>query len=173
MHSYIYDQKPTELLSDLPPNGKLDFLRRYNSHVEEICKGRQVFTDTSPSRISDAWDIANLFPNSFFVFVKRSPIDTAVSIFRQYYNSGVTSAYDAETIRHYLAWYEDMQTVLTEQLGDRSIVVHHENFMSNPQEELTRIESMLGRQLRCQIPDDFTYKRSTMSDPFRDYFEAL
>jgi tetratricopeptide (TPR) repeat protein len=171
LHSYSINGKPAERLSDLSPEAKRDFLTRYRAHIEHVCKDRGIFTDTSPDRMLDAWDIADLVPNSFFIFVKREPIDTAVGIFQQHYHSGIHYAYHPTTIRDHLSWYRDMQEILSKKLGDRAIIIHYEDLLNNPLSEVSRLETLLGMPLNYKIPEEFLLKRNIAPNPFRKHFE--
>jgi len=144
--------RSTKRLLDLTGDAKADFLARYRARLKASCKGRHVFTDTSPHRIFNAWEIADMVPNAFFVFVQRDPLDTAVEIFKKHYQSANHYAYHPVTIYHHVTWYRQVQHILVEQLGSRAIVIKHEELRADPATVLTRIEAMLGRTLGCTLP---------------------
>lgn len=161
-------------LWQLPQEALKEFLNRYQKNVREICDGRSIFTDTSPHRILDAWEIADNIPNSYFVFMERDPVDTAVAIFQKDYKSGNHYAYHPVTIRDHLTWYQNMQETLGDKFGQRAIVIRHEAFISDPERELSRIENLLNSTLKCNVLENFlTHQVNNEKNLFRSYFNAM
>lgn len=165
--------RPVKRLLDLTPDARDDFLDRYGKHLRMLCKDRHIFTDTSPHRIFNAWDIADLIPNAFFIFVQRDPLDTAVDIFWKHYHSANHYAHHPMTICHHVTWYRQVQDILAEQLGERAVIIDREELTSNPTKALTRIEAMLGRTLGCAIPPSLPGYGTKEARVFRGCFEAM
>lgn len=165
--------RSTKRLLDLTAEAQADFLARYRARLKASCMGRHVFTDTSPHRVFNVWEIADMVPNAFFVFVQRDPLDTAVDIFKKHYQSANHYAYHPGTIYHHVAWYRQVQDILVEQLGPRAIVIEHEALRADPAQALTRIEAMLGRALGCAEPPALPERATQETAVFRSHFEAM
>lgn len=163
--------RSTKRLLDLTAEAKADFLARYRARLKAICKGRPVFTDTSPHRIFNVWEIADMVPNAFFVFVQRDPLDTAVDIFKKHYQSANHYAYHPVTIYHHVTWYRQVQDILVDQLGERAIVIDYEELQRAPVKALTQIEEMLGMPLGYAHPTSLPKQDSRETAVFRSYFE--
>lgn len=160
-------------LGPLGEAGKTEFCEKYKARLRVICKPRCVFTDTSPYRIFNAWEIADKIPNAFFIFVQRDPLDTAADIFKKDYRSGNYYAYHPMTIHDHVTWYYEVQNILVERLGRRAVIIDHDEFQTNPTKGLTRIEAMLGGTLGCAIPPSPPERGTKEARVFRSYFEAM
>jgi tetratricopeptide (TPR) repeat protein len=158
----------------LNSNARKKFGELYGEELRNSCEDKIVFTDTSPHRIFNAWDIANLIPNSFFIFVERDPLDVAVAIFQTHYKwDGNFYAYHPDTIQDHLNWYRNMRETLLLQIGQQAIKVHYSDLTSDPETQLLRIEKLLGLSLSCHVPAGFTRDTSNTSHPYREYFKAI
>lgn len=163
----------TVALSDLTDDAQAEFLRVYGKFLTTPENRNSILTDTSPHRLFNAWDIADLIPNSYFIFIERDPIDTAVAIFQKKYRSGGNYyAYHPDTIWDHLTWYRKMQKVLAEQLGNRALIISYADLLAKPEAQLGHVEHMLGTRLECRIPADFTQGMSNPSEPYRGFFGA-
>ncbi len=165
---------PTGRLEALTPPAKEKFALLYKEWIQEWISDRSIVTDTSPHRIFNAWDIANVIPNSYFIFIERNPIDVAVGIFQKHYKSdGNFYAYHPDTIRDHLLWYQNMREVLLEQLRDRAIKIKYADLLSNPEAQLQEVESLLGVALNCHVPEDFQQGPPNTSGPYRELLTAI
>jgi tetratricopeptide (TPR) repeat protein len=172
--SYSIGLGPINRLTKLHGEAKREFLKRYKARLHAVCGQKRIFTDTSPHRISNAWDIADLIPNSYFIFLDRSPVDVAVGIFQRHYRTGGNFyAYHPDTIRDHLVWYRNMRKTLSELLGNRAITISYSDLVADPGGQLQRIEDLLGLRLNCVVPAQPLLNTSSPSDPFRKLMMSM
>jgi tetratricopeptide (TPR) repeat protein len=104
-------------------------------YLEELARRvgpARVFTNTHPARMADAALVATVFPNAYFIFVKRDVEDTTLRIYFRQYRQRNSYAYDLKTAREHVIWYHEMIDVLAAKLPDRVRVINYEDMVSDP-----------------------------------------
>jgi len=99
---------------DLPPLGAMD-------HV----------TDKHPLNFEAAGLIAQLFPSAVIVHVRRDPVETCLSIYRQEFNKHWAFAHRFIDIAHYYGCYARLVGHWEQTLGSRFVTVHYEDLAMN------------------------------------------
>jgi len=116
----------------LPP--RLDAMCReiYLKELASRAGSAVVFTSTHPARIHDLARITGAFPNVKAIFIKRDFDDNLLRIYMQKYEVGNSYAYDIDSIRNHLSWYNEMIDVLAEKLPSISRIIHYEYMVADP-----------------------------------------
>lgn len=134
-------------LVELP--GQLDELFRdtYLAELKERAADAQVFTNTHPARIVDAWRLAMAVPQARFVFVKRDVHDLALRIFMKHYRSGHPYAYDLAAIYRYIAWYHAMMGETARRYPEIVRIISYEDMIADPRRVLATVADLCGLTL--------------------------
>jgi len=129
-------------LVELP--GQLDELFRdtYLAELIERAADAQVFTNTHPARIVDAWRLAMAVPQARFVFVKRDIHDLALRIFMKHYRSGHPYAYDLAAIYRYIAWYHAMMDETARRYPEIVWIISYEDMIADPRRVLATVADL-------------------------------
>jgi Flp pilus assembly protein TadD len=104
----------------------------------------KVFTNTHPAHIHDVARIAEAFPNTRFVFVKRNLQDNAFRIYLRKYVAANAYAYDLKSTRDHILWYHEMIDVLAEKLPGIVRVVQYEDMVADPLKSLRTVADLCG-----------------------------
>jgi tetratricopeptide (TPR) repeat protein len=164
--------------SALPAIGDLDnvtsdlyplFRHYYLDELTRRARSTCVFTSTLSDHIHHASTIASLVPNVRFVFMRRSPQDTALRIYMSKYLRGNAYAYDLKSIARYLAWYDAMTDLFAQKYRDVAIVVTYESMIADPHTVLSKVGSFAGLNVR----DGFKPELVDDRDVARPYTELM
>ncbi|WP_119392245.1 tetratricopeptide repeat-containing sulfotransferase family protein [Taklimakanibacter lacteus] len=135
-------------LVELPPQLDEIFRETYLAELKERAAGAQLFTNTHPARIIDAWRFAMAVPDARFVFIKRDVHDLALRIFMKQYKSGHPYSYDLAATFRYVAWYHEMMEQ-TQRLWPGIVrIVSYEDMISDPHSALARVAELCGLAVR-------------------------
>ena len=115
----------------------------YLTALRAAFPGADAVTFTSPSRIHDAYQIAQIVPNSYFVFVRRDPVDTAIRIFQKHYASGNYYAYDWKKCLDHVKWYNEMIDRLLELLPNQSTEINYQDLGSDSEHLIKKLKKWL------------------------------
>ena len=88
-------------------------------------------TDKNPFNFETVGLIAQLFPDAAIVHVRRNPIETGLSIFRNEFAKFVTFTNRLEDIGHYYGQYSRLLAHWERLLGDRITTIQYEDFVAN------------------------------------------
>src|SRR5262249_27004658 len=116
-------------------------------YLKEIARragSTNVFTNTSPRRIHDAWLMAALFPNTRFILLKRSIPDNVLRIFMRRYSKANFYAYDLKAAHDHVVWYHQMIDLLAQRLPHLVRVIHYEDMINDPAGALETAADLCG-----------------------------
>jgi tetratricopeptide (TPR) repeat protein len=106
------------------------------------------FIDKTPLNVFYAGLISRAMPNSRIVCVRRHPMDTCLSNFRQLFatnNRYYNYSYDLESTAHYYALFEGLVGHWRKVLAaDRFIEVHYESLVADQETETRRLLAFCG-----------------------------
>lgn len=102
-------------------------------------QGADLFTDKHPLNFEAIGLIARLFPAAAIIHVRRHPVETCLSIFRQEIGKAWTFARRLEHIGHFYSQYARLMTHWQQQLPGRILAIQYE--------ELAGDFSVAARQL--------------------------
>ena len=83
--------------------------------------------------------IHKILPEAVIIDVRRDPFDCAISLFKQYFPSGVEFSYDFQDIGTTYNAYTALMEYWHCALPNRVLTVHYEALVSEPEKELTKI----------------------------------
>jgi tetratricopeptide (TPR) repeat protein len=121
-----------------------DFLQRANHHRRDLALR---FTDKFPGNFLYAGFIARALPSARIVCLRRNPMDTVLSNFRNLF--AVSSryydySYDLLDIAAYYVRFDRLMSLWREALSDRLIEVRYEDLVANQETETRRILDHCG-----------------------------
>ena len=101
-------------------------------------------TDKGMLCLDAAGLIAQMFPKSPIVYVRRNPLEAGLSIFRYEFTKFWAFTDSLEQIGHYLGESERMAARWQEILGDRITTIQHETFVQDFDKEARRLIAACG-----------------------------
>lgn len=104
----------------------------------------QLVTNTNPFLIRVAHLIFDLYPNSYFIFVYRDPIDNAADIFSTDYIEPPLFAYHAQTALDYVNWYHAVSDRLARKMEGRALKLYYADFTKNTELHVKSIAKLVG-----------------------------
>lgn len=131
-------------LVELPQQLDPLFRETYLAELNERAPGAQIFTNTHPTRIVDAWRLAMAVPDARFVFVKRDVHDLALRIYMKHYRSGHRYAYDLAAAYRYIAWYHAMMDETARLHPEIVRIVSYEDMIADPRLALRTVAELCG-----------------------------
>ena len=129
-------------LVDLPPQLDEAFRGNYLIELDERAQGAQVFTNTHPARIVDAWRVAQAVPGVRFILIRRDPRDLALRIYMRRYRSGHPYSYDLRSTFQYIEWYQAMMDRLAEKFPGLVRVIAYEDMIEDPRRALATVAEL-------------------------------
>ena len=137
----------------------------YLAEAELIEQHQKVVTNTNPFIIENIAAIHDCLPGSHFCFVRRDRADLEADIFTRFFSARNLYSYDPTALRNYLNWYDETWAIVSKL--ENAISVDFQTLQTSPQQELDRIQNMLGVDLRLpRAPST----RPPQKSPFRDIF---
>jgi hypothetical protein len=101
------------------------------------------FTDKSPENFVHIGLITLLFPQARFIDVRRHPLDTCLSAFRQRFAIGGAYTYDIVDLGRYYRGYRRLMRWWSDLLPNRVFSVIYENLVTDPEPEIRRLLAFL------------------------------
>lgn len=131
----------------------------------------KVFTNTHPVYITNAAHLAATIPNTRFIFVKRNSDDLTLRIFMKQYERGNPYAYDLNTIRGHIEWYNQMIDLLAQKFPAISRVIHYEDMVADPLTALRTVAELCGAAVPERVPPTIGDDRGC-AEPYRKFLAA-
>ena len=88
--------------------------------------------------------IHKILPKSIIIDVRRDPMDCSISLFKQYFASGVDFSYDFQDIGTTYKAYVDLMDYWHSVLPNRVLTLQYEKLVKEPKQELTRTLRHIG-----------------------------
>jgi tetratricopeptide (TPR) repeat protein len=133
-----------EGLDALPASQLRDQAKAYLEALEKRAGSAQRIVDTSPMNFLQLGLAAALFPDARFVHVRRDPMDTCLSIYREMLGEMHSYAHDLHDLGHFYQLYEQMMEHWSETLGNRLHEVVYEELVREPRQEIRRLTEFCG-----------------------------
>ena len=92
-------------------------------------RGASAFTDKNPWNFEAVGLIAKLFPDAAIIHVRRNPLDTGLSIFRNQFPKQVQFANRLEDIGHFYGEYARLMAHWERVASDRFTTIQYEDFV--------------------------------------------
>jgi tetratricopeptide (TPR) repeat protein len=133
-------------LDQLPPQFLPDCRGNYLEELTRRAGPARVFSNTGPMNVHHASYMATLLGSARFIFVKRNNNDVMFRIYMRNYREGHAYAYNLNSIRDHLNWYNQMADLMLEQFPDIVRTVHYEDMVSNPRDAMRVVAEL------CDLP---------------------
>ena len=88
--------------------------------------------------------MATLLGNARFIFVKRNHDDVMLRIYMRNYREGHPYAYDLNSIRDHLNWYDQMADLMLEKFPSIVRIVSYEDMVANPAGAVRTVAELCG-----------------------------
>jgi tetratricopeptide (TPR) repeat protein len=129
---------PRELLAGLG--------RRYLEETAPLRGGRPRFIDKMPNNFSHAGLIHTILPNATIVDVRRHPMDSCFSTYKQYFAEGQSFSYDLEDLGRYYRCYLSLMDHWDEVLPGKVLHLSYEELVREPEANIR------GLLTHCGLP---------------------
>jgi hypothetical protein len=133
-------------LDQLPPQFLPDCRGNYLEELTRRAGPARVFSNTGPMNVHHASYMATVLGKARFIFVKRNHDDVMLRIYMRSYREGHAYAYNLNSIRDHLNWYNQMAALMLEQFPDIVRIVNYEDMVSNPQDAMRMVAEL------CDLP---------------------
>lgn len=140
-----YKQPLLSVIDQLTP---ADLAKIGNRYLEESAlfrpNGSRFFTDKQPFNFRLVGLIHKILPQAIIIDVVRNPMDCGLSLYKQYFHSGVNFSYDQNHIGEIYNAYTDLMTYWQNALPGRVYRLEYESLVSNPDLQLTQLLNHIG-----------------------------
>jgi tetratricopeptide (TPR) repeat protein len=119
---------------------------RYLAETAALRGGRERFTDKLPNNFSHVGLIHALLPHAAIIDVRRHPMDSCFSTFKQHFAEGQTFSYDLEDLGRYYRCYLSLMDHWEEVLPDKVLHLQYEDLVREPEANIRRLLE------HCRLP---------------------
>lgn len=124
----------------------------YFAELQNLGAARHA-TDKHPLNFEAASLIAQLFPDAAIVHVRRNPLETCLSIYRQEFNKHWAFAHRLADIGHYYGHYARMVAHWERTLPGRFTTIQYENFVGDFERAAPELVRVCGLEWEPQCLD--------------------
>jgi tetratricopeptide (TPR) repeat protein len=118
--------------------------RRYIEETGAVRCGKPRFIDKMPNNFSHIGLIHAILPNARIVDVRRHPMDTCLSNYKQYFAQGQSFSYDLEDLGRYYRCYLALMDHWDQVLPGRVMHLQYEQLIRDPQDTVVRLLDYCG-----------------------------
>jgi tetratricopeptide (TPR) repeat protein len=128
-------------VSALPPESALSLLpvpayplsrTLYREELDRRLAKARVFTNTNSGCLFEVAQIASVFENVRFIFMKRNVEDNLLQIFMRDYQGGNQYGYNLRAAREHILWHHQMIDLMAVKFPDIVRVIHYEDMIADP-----------------------------------------
>jgi len=120
--------------------------RRYIDETTPIRSGRPHFIDKMPNNFSHVGLIHAMLPNAVIIDVRRHPLDSCFSTFKQHFAEGQSFSYDLDDLGRYYRCYLDLMDHWDAVLPGKVLHVGYEQLVRDPEANIRRLLAHCGLQ---------------------------
>lgn len=131
----------------VPASTGLDFAalgQSYLEHVAPLTGHTPYFVDKLPQNSIYLGLIHRALPGAKLVLVRRHPVDTCYSMFKQIFTDSFAFSYDLDELAGYFVAHEQLMQHWIEVLGDRLHVIRYEDVVDDLEGESRRLLAFCG-----------------------------
>lgn len=151
MEAIVGGFAPSDFRKYLASGGSLDLLQAtFLRLVAERVPGTGVFVDKSLNMSRALGPLSALFPDSPIVWMRRDPVENALSIYRTWLANNVVGGWRLEELAHHMRLEDALLDHWTHQLRDRLLVVQYEELVEDPPGWTERITRHCGLEVEEQ-----------------------
>jgi len=118
--------------------------RRYLDETRPIRAGRPHFIDKMPNNFSHVGLIHAILPQAIIVDVRRHPMDSCFSTYKQYFAEGQSFSYDLEDLGRYYRCYLGLMEHWDEVLPGKILHLQYEELIRDPEILIRRLLAHCG-----------------------------
>lgn len=150
IESVLYRKGPVAAAA-LFEKRRAGLVRELADRLEQAGMVSEVYLDKLPLNTPYAGLIARLLPEAKVVFVKRDPVETALSIWLHDFSPAYPYSTDLDHLAHAVGLNDRMRGAWAGRLGDQFLEVDHDVLCANPAEEARRLFEF------CELDWDVAY----------------
>ena len=124
--------------------------RRYLAETAPMRSGRPRFIDKMPNNFSHVGLIHTLLPKATIIDVRRHPMDSCFSTYKQYFAEGQSFSYDLEDLGRYYRCYLSLMDHWDAVLPGKVLHLHYEDLVRAPEANIRRLLA------HCALPFEAT-----------------
>jgi tetratricopeptide (TPR) repeat protein len=115
--------------------------RRYLAETAALRTGRRHFIDKMPNNFSHLGLIHAMLPRATLIDVRRHPMDSCFSTFKQYFAEGQSFSYDLGDLGRYYRCYLTLMDHWDEVLPGKVLHLRYEELVRDPETQIRRLLS--------------------------------
>jgi tetratricopeptide (TPR) repeat protein len=138
-----HDAYPESVLA-VPPDHLTALGRRYIEETAPIRSGRRHFIDKMPNNFSHVGLIHGMLPRATIVDVRRHPMDSCFSTYKQYFAEGQSFSYDLESLGRYYRCYLGVMDHWDDVLPGKVLHLRYEELVRDPEANIRRLLTHCG-----------------------------
>lgn len=108
-----------------------DLANRYLEYVRQYRQQAPYFLDKAPRNFQHIGLIKTLFPNAKIIDIRRNPMASGWSVYKQFFADSFLFSYDLETIGNYYADYLELMNHWHAVLPDQILTVSYEDLVED------------------------------------------
>jgi tetratricopeptide (TPR) repeat protein len=133
-----------EAVRAVPPERFASLGRRYIEETAPIRSGRPRFIDKMPNNFSHVGLIHTMLPNAIIVDVRRHPMDSCFSTYKQHFAEGQSFSYDLDDLGRYFRCYMSLMDHWDEVLPGKVLHLQYEELVRDPKTNIHRLLTHCG-----------------------------
>jgi len=119
---------------------------RYLEETRALRADRAHFIDKMPNNFSHVGLLQVMLPNATIIDVRRHPMDTCFSAFKQYFAQGQSFSYDLEDLGRYYRAYLELMDHWQQVLPGKVLLVQYEQLVRDTESQVRRLLE------HCRLP---------------------
>lgn len=128
-----------------------DIAASYSESMRDRGPNAAAFTDKTPENFRYLGVITAAIPGARVIHVRRSPMDTCLSCYTQYFSSHVPYSYDLAELARYYRAYHGLMACWRRVLPDGAMLeIDYENLTGDPENQARRIIDYCGLEWQDQ-----------------------
>jgi tetratricopeptide (TPR) repeat protein len=128
-----------ENLREVPPEQFAMLGRRYIEETRHLRRGRIHFIDKMPNNFSHVGLIHAMLPKAIIIDVRRHPMDSCFSTYKQYFAEGQSFSYDLTDLARYYRCYLRLMDHWDEVLPGKVLHLRYEELVRDPETHIRRL----------------------------------
>jgi tetratricopeptide (TPR) repeat protein len=113
--------------------------RRYLDETRPIRAGRPRFIDKMPNNFSHVALIHSILPSATIIDVRRHPMDSCFSAYKQHFAEGQSFSYDLDDLGRYYRCYLSLMDHWDRVLPGKVLHLQYENLVRDPEAQIRRL----------------------------------
>jgi tetratricopeptide (TPR) repeat protein len=118
--------------------------RRYIEETAPLRSGRPHFIDKMPNNFSHVGLIHSMLPNAHIIDVRRHPMDSCFSTYKQHFAEGQSFSYDLEDLGRYYRCYLSLMDHWDAVLQGKVLHLQYEHLVRDPETHIRRLLAHCG-----------------------------